>query len=84
MSSGNKKLILYKLNMSSSCGTYFLPYLKSMIVAAKSENEAINMAIKYVNNNRFTLAHETSSGWGIEELGPITEGVIDYVEDCDY
>ena len=74
---------MYRISCESDCGSYFQPYLKSIMVVAENKELAITEVkwILKVNGEEFIYPEKK---WDIEDLGELEIGWYSFHHDVDY
>lgn len=74
---------LFKVVVTSSCGTYFRGYLQSVTVRADTLTQAKTLVAVWLSEEGYKFVREVKdSDW--EQLAEDSCGVVDYHYDSDY
>jgi hypothetical protein len=73
-------LSVFKVCVTSTCGSYFRQYLQSVTVIAPTKEEALAIAVKE-HGSEFIRPPKLSD---VDCLGAVKVGVIDTHSDSDY
>lgn len=76
-------MYVFQISCLSKCGTYFMPYLKSITVIAENEEQAKIEAKKWMEKEGYEFIYPEEK-WDVEKIAEVKIGVIDYINDTDY
>ena len=76
---------IYKIYMHSKDGTYFVPYLQSILIVAEHREQAVESAKRWMKRMNYS-SKLPSKEWSVVMLNQdIRPGsVVDWVVDSDY